>query len=440
MRHVIVLTLTSAFGLTFTFAIDFLTLFWLSQLDNQALKASVSIAGAVMFLSVSLSVAMMIATIPQVSRAIGRGDLDEARRAGTASIMIAVIILGLVALLAIAFLRPLLAGIGRGASAEAMEFARRFLLISLPSLPLMSIGMICAGILRAEGDGLRAMYVTLSAGLTAAALDPIFIIGFGLGNEGAAMVVFITRCVMAASGLYFVIGKYNLLAPMRNLALGRRLRPFALLAFPILLTQLSAPIGNVILTRFIAPFGDVALEAYAVNFRLLLVTFGSVFALSGAIGGIIGQNFGAGRLDRVKEAYIKAIQFGTIYTFIAWGLLLIARPYAETIFKLDSAGLPIVNAFVYTAWYFVFVSALYVSNAAFNNLGRPFWSTALNWTRDGLLTLPVGYAMTLAFGATGAVYTQAILGVLVGSIAGWIGWRYLDDIAEGRVAVDRAKR
>ena len=74
-----------------------------------------------------------------------------------------------------------------GASGQTAQLAERFLLISIPTLPLMALGMVGSAILRSEGDAYRSMFVTMSAGLVALIADPILIIWLELGLDGAAI-------------------------------------------------------------------------------------------------------------------------------------------------------------------------------------------------------------------------------------------------------------
>ncbi|WP_051348133.1 MATE family efflux transporter [Candidatus Photodesmus anomalopis] len=69
---------------------------------------------------------------------------------------------------------------------------------------------------------------------------------------------------------------------------------------PSVITNISTPIGNLIVTYFIARFGTGFVAGYSVISRLVPVCFSAIFALSGAIGPIIGQNFGADKFDRIK--------------------------------------------------------------------------------------------------------------------------------------------
>lgn len=121
-----------------------------------------------------------------------------------------------------------------------------------------------------------------------------------------------------------------------------------------------------------APFGDEAVAAWAVASRLTVLAFGGIFALSGAIGGIFGQNYGAGQYDRLRSTYANALVFCLIYTLVTWAVLASATPYIIAGFGLTGQGADVIRAFTSVGvGGFVFVGALFASNAAFNNLGQP---------------------------------------------------------------------
>ncbi len=439
LRHIIVMTLTSALGLTFSFVIDFITLFWITQLHDSAMTAAVAIAGALMFFTVSFAIAFMIPAVALVSRSLGRGETQKAREFATGSLVLITALLLFIALILLLTLDFSLPLIGNGASAESLAYSRHFLILVLPSIFFFGIGVTASAILRAEGDAKRSMYVTVIGGAVAMVIDPLLIIVFNWGITGAGLSFIISRFAMAALGLYYIGVKYDFLIDPRKIDFRAFSPPFFAIAIPALFTQASTPIGNIILTRAISPFGDDALAGFAVTFRVMLLGFGGVFALSGAIGGIIGQNYGAGQLDRVRETYVKAIGFGAFYSLMTWFILLLARPFVDETFGLSALGIDVTDAFIYSSWYFMFVSALFVSNAAFNNLGRPLWSTGTNWFRDVVLTIPALSFMVPAFGAVGVIYTQALVGALAGFVAAIIGWRYIGQVARGEVNVERVR-
>ena len=433
MRHVAVMTLTSAVGLTFMFLIDAATLFWVSRLEDVRLMAVLGFAWTIQFFILSSGIGLAIATTALVSRALGAGARERAGGDATSALLMTFALQAAVAVAALIWRREALAL--AGASGETLDLAARFLAITLPSMPFMALGMTGGAILRALGDAWRAMMVTMAAGAIAMGLDPLFIFGFGLGIDGAAWVMVIARSFVGLLAIWYLIRAHAMLAWPNVRDLRRMLGPFFVIAVPATATQMSTPFGNALLTALMAGFGDGAVAGWAVVSRLTVLAFGGVYALSGAIGGILGQNYGAGLMPRVRATYRDALIFGAGYTLIAWALLFLARDPVIGAFRLDADGAAVVNAFVgLAAGGFVFGGALFVANAAFNTLGRPLYSTAFNWSRDGIALFPLTWAMSRTFAAPGVIYGQALASVVVGAAAAWAGWRFVTRLRPRRPA------
>jgi Na+-driven multidrug efflux pump len=83
---------------------------------------------------------------------------------------------------------------------------------------------------------------------------------------------------------------------------------------------------------------------------------------------------------------------------------------------------------------FFFNGALFVSNACFNNLGRPFYSTWLNWGRHTIGTIPFVWLGAMLLGAPGVLIGQAVGGVVVGVVAGVRVRRGISDVETGQEA------
>ncbi|MDW4551038.1 MATE family efflux transporter [Defluviimonas sp. D31] len=424
MRHVVVMALSGALGLSFTFLIDFLALWWISRLGDEAMIAAVGMAGTIQFVVISVGIGMMIGAVALVSRMIGQGDGARARRIATVAVLLTVAVQATLAALIWIFREPLLAA--TGAEGAVLDHARTFLGLTLPSMPLMAAGIVCSSILRAAGDAWRSMAVTMVAGAVAAVLDPVLIVWSGWGVAGAGVSIFAARVVMCGIGLFFVIRVHDLLARPAREDVRTFLRPYLAIALPAIATQVSAPFGSWILTREVAEFGESAMAGWGVVMRLTILAFGGIFALSGAIGGIIGQNYGAGRPDRVAGAYWAALKFCAVYTMVTWALMAAMTGPIVASFGLSSEGAAIVQAFThYAAGAFIFTGALFVANATFNNLARPLWSTCTNWFRDGVLMLPLGMAFTAATGAVGVIWANALANVIAGGVAAFLAWRYI---------------
>lgn len=424
MGHVVRMTATGATGITFVFLVDAANLFWISQLEDARMMAAIGYAFAVQYFSVSILVGMMIATTALVSRSIGRGETQGARVQAGAAMAIIFALQVLVATGIVLMRHKVLAQVG--AEGETARLAARYLAMTLPSLPIMSIGMTATAALRAAGDGRRAMYVTLLSGCLLLVIDPILILWLEMGLDGAALGVGLFRTLMAALGLFFAMRGHDLLARPDLAAIRRTVWPFALVAVPAIGTQMAAPFGNYLLTSVIAGFGDSAVGAWAVINRLTVVAFGGLFSLSGAIGGIFGQNYGAGLYHRLRSTYRDALIFCAGYALVTWAILALASGAIATGFGLDPQAADVLRAFTHIgAGAFVFSGALFVSNSAFNNLGAPGRSTLLNWLKEGVFLLPVAIWMAGIFQANGAIYAQAGVSVLTGLIGAIWGWRYV---------------
>ncbi len=440
MGHVVRMTLTGATGITFVFIVDATNLFWIAQLGDPTLVAAIGYAFAIQFFSVSSGIGLMVAATALVSRAIGRGARHDAREQATAAMIWAVAVQSAMALAVIVFRHDLVALAGAGG--ETAELAARYLALTVPSLGIMAVGMIASAVLRAEGDGARAMYVTLTSGAVSMLVDPLVIYVLGLGLDGAAIGLNVSRCVLCGMGLWFAIGTYGALARPGRASLANVARPYAQIAGPAILTQLSPPVANYLLTVIMAGFGDSAVAAWAVVNRLTVVAFGGIFSLAGAIGGIFGQNLGAGRLDRVRQTYRDALVFCLGYTCVIWALLVAVYGPVARAFALDEEGRAILWAFVtWGAGSFVFAGALFVANAAFNTLGRPARATCVAWARDGALTWPVGVTVAAAYGAVGVIYAQAAVSILAGTGAVLWGWVFVQGLTgEDAAQIDGAPR
>lgn len=428
MRHVTVVTATSSVGLIALFFVDAINLFYISMLGVTELAAAVGFAGTIQFFMVSLSIGFMIAGSATVSRAVGSGHEDDARSFATSAMISSFVLLGVFAAGLWVWRYEALALLG--AEGEALEAAAHFLAIAVPSLPLIAIGMSCSGALRAIGEPGQAMLVTLGGGGVAAVLDPILIFGLDLGLTGAAWAMVLTRLTIAMIGLWLLVGRHRFLILPKIKRVRADLGPLLAIALPAMATQLSTPFGLAFLTVVVAAHGDSAVAGWAVVGRLTALAFAGILSLPAAVGPIIGQNYGAVLPERIVTAYRDAVIFATLYTLAAWGILVLATPSIISVFGLSGAGADIVRTFTtYGAPCFALNGALFSANAAFNNLGRPLWSTAFNWSRDALATPVLAFLFASSLGVTGAVWIQAMAGTLVGVIAGLVAWHTVSTIS-----------
>ncbi|GMM88748.1 MATE family efflux transporter [Vibrio fortis] len=413
MRHILVMSGAGSVGLMALFVVDLLDMLFISMLGQVELAAAVGFAGTLTFFSTSVSIGTSIAMGALVSKAIGAKDRDHAKQLSVSIMMTAFTISSLVTAAMYIHIPELLDAIG--AQGLAAERAQAYLQILLPSGPFLALAMAAGAGLRAAGDAKRSMWATLSGGIVNAILDPLFIFGFGWNIEGAALASVIARFTVLYFSLYPLIRSHDLVAKPSIAHWRFNLRPILAIALPAIITNTATPIGNAIVTTGIAQYGEDFVAGFAVIGRLTPVCFAVIFALSGAVGPIIGQNFGAERMDRVKETLNNSLFVTTAYTIAVCILLYFLQDFVISMFSLQGDASIIVAAFCsYVAITFTFNGALFVANTSFNNLGKPLYSTALNLGKATLGTLPFVYLGSQWYGALGVLYGQALGNVVFG--------------------------
>lgn len=416
MRHTLILTSTSAIGLVAIFAVDFADIFFLSLLGDVELPAAIGFASVLLFFTISICIGVTIGASAVVARAFGAKDDEAACRLSGSSLILMVLTTVILVFCLVPLLGPLLSLVG--AEGRTKELAHSYMFIVMPSMPFLGLGMIMAGLLRAKGDSKRGMYVTLSAGITNAILDPIFIFGLDMGIEGAAWASVLSRVALTLVGFHGVFIVHKMIQGPCFSEFRKDAAKILDIAFPAILTNVATPFGNAYLTAALAPFGPGIVAGWAIVGRLIPVAFGFIFSLSSAVGPIVSQNLGALRIDRVRRAFYDAIIITVVYTAITWLVLFLANDLIVTMFQIEGDAASFVTYFTHAlAGMFVFLGLQFVANASFNNLGYPKLSTFFNWAKATLGTIPFVSAGAWLGGAHGALLGYYIGSMIFGLIA-----------------------
>jgi putative MATE family efflux protein len=417
MRHVAVMTATGAIGLMAVFSVDLLSLFWVSRLGNQAFKAAVSYVGLTTFFAMAINIGLTIAVSATVSRALGAGNRPRGRRLAASALAITAVVSTTVAALIFVFRDWALTTILH-AQGEPLAVASKFLAITIPANVPMALGMSMSGILRAVGDARRAMYVTLFGAIVTAILDPVLIFGLGLGVYGAAWATVASRLCFLLVGYYGSVVIHDIVARPNFEAARQDFKPIMAIGFPAIMANLATPVSSAYTVRIFSDIGEAAIAASAVIDRVTPVAFGVIFALTGSVGPIIGQNYGARLMGRVSRTLTDSFLLSIGYVLVAWALLALAAPLLVSAF--DAHGESAAYVIFYcrygvVAW--LFLACLFVANTAFNNLGFPVLTMAFNWGRATLGTIPFVTVGAYYGGVRGGLIGIALGSALFGVIA-----------------------
>jgi putative MATE family efflux protein len=415
-KHIISMSLMSAIGLLSIFVVDLVDLYFLSLLGEIQMASAIGFAGTVLFFTIAISIGLMIAMGALVAKAIGAKQVAKAKQL-TVNIFAICIIMGSVIGFLVWFFIPELLSL-MGAKGRSLELATAYLQIIVPSLPILTIGMAGAGALRSVGDAKQAMFVTLVAGLLNAIFDPIFIFALDMGIEGAAWASVVARVGMMFYALYFVIKKHDLIAKFNYRKFIGDLHEISSVAVPAILTNISTPIGNAYIIYVLSDFGDESVAGYSIIGRIMPVAFCLVFAISGAVGPIIGQNHGALLYDRVRQTISKSFVIIIAYSLFVSLLLFLLKNQIVSIFNAVGEAERLIILFcIWVSILTIFRGFLFVANASFNNLGKAKYSTYMNIGKATIGTIPFVFYGAYYYGAFGIMLFEAIGAVVFGLIA-----------------------
>jgi putative MATE family efflux protein len=430
-RHILNMTAAGAVGLMAIFIGDLANIYFLSRLGDESVLAAVGYASTILFFSTSIGIGLSIAATSLVAPALGAGRRIRAVRLSTNAHVLTALVSGLLSLGLWFLINPMLSALG--ATGHTLDLAASYLTILLPTLPMLALGMTSSAVLRSVGDARRAMNVTLTGAILNILFDIVFILQLGFGIEGAAIASTIARIGVMAVGLYGVVRVHKLMHRPKRSTFTPDAKAFTAIAIPAVLTNLATPAGSAYVTAAMANYGDAAVAAWAIIGRIIPVAFGAIYALSGSVGPVLGQNYGAGLPDRMRGVFTASLQTMVAFTAVAWIILAIfAGPLAD-LFKAEGEARELIIFFCrWLSPLFVFLGALFVANAAFNTLGHPHYSTVINWLRATVGTVPFVLLGGQWAGAEGVLAGNMIGGIAFGIVSVMIGYKLINRLGLAR--------
>ncbi|WP_024680807.1 MATE family efflux transporter [Pseudomonas syringae] len=419
LRHVVFMTSTSATSLLSIFLIEVLTVVYIAMLRDDSLLAAFAVAKTLMFFIISMILGIAVAVSSTVSRALGSGVPDQARRLASSGLMLGIIATVCGAVLELIFLDSAIRMLsGEGSSFTA---AREYLWLALPASVLVAVEQLCVQILRSAGFGKQAMWTLLTATAAVAIADPLLIIVFDLGLVGAGIAYLVSSLVSACLGFYYVHRVARLTSGVSLTHLSGNISTISRTAVPAVIGNLATPVGMAYVMAAMAPFGSQALAAIGVIDRVIQVAFCVVFALPGALIPILGQNLGAMNTARVsyavKTTYGLLIGYGATTSLL---LILLAEPLAR-LFHVSGEGLIVFSAFCrWGGFLWTLIGLQFIATSIFLSVGRPMYVTLFGWLRASLGTVPFVWYGAQAFGSVGVMLGQLLGNTVVAFCACWL--------------------
>jgi len=368
--------------------------------------AGLTVVWPLQMVMMALSLGVGVGANSLISRRLGAGDHQEANHAGSQALLLGVISGFVVMLVVLAWTDPLLSLIGAGP--DVLPYSRAYIRTIMWFAPFLFLPMIANNLIRAEGNPMFSMVIMIASAVVNMVLDPLFIFGIGpfpaLGVRGAAAATVIARAVaVILYGVYFLSRRSGYQFHLRQfIPVPRIWGLIYAVGAPSMAISFAGSAVTAISNNVVAGFGSMALAAYGVMFRLFAFAFMPCMGVNQGALPLIGYNFGAGRLARVREVVIKAALSATGITalfsilFLAVPNLLVSLFNQEPAFVAMAArGLRIASIA------FAGVGAAVVATAFFQGIGRALPAMFLSLTRQLIFYLPAMLILSRLHGLDG---------------------------------------
>lgn len=387
--------------------------FFIGQTHNALLVAAVSLATPVYLIFMSLGTLFGIGGTSVISRALGEGNKEKARKSCAFCFWGCVFVGVLLAALILGFIDPILNLIG--ASADTYEYAKSYLSIIVFAGPFVLISNCYGNVIRTEGESGKAMLGLLLGNLVNVILDPIFILALGLDIKGAAIATVIGNIVGAGFYIsYFLKGKSMLSIRLKDFAVKQGIATSVLaIGVPAALGDALMSVSQIIINSQMSHYGDMAVAGMGVAMKVITITGMICMGLGQGIQPILGYCVGAKTWKRFKEVFKFTIIFALIL-----GTALAAICYIFTN-QIVGAFLTDQTAFTYAVQFarillstsFLF-GVFYVLVNALQAMGAATPALLISMSRQGIIFIPALFILQAAVGMTGLVWAQPVADVL----------------------------
>jgi len=392
-------------GMLMLFTFSLVDTLFVSFLGTEALTA-ISFTFPVTFTVLSLAIGLGIGTSAVVAKYLGRSDYEKAKEASTVTNYVSVLLAGIVTALCWIFMDPLFAMMG--ASEELMVLIRQYMVIWFPGSIMMVSIMTGNSVLRACGNTKTPSLLMAAAGFMNAVLDPLFIFGLGpvpaMGIGGAALATLIAWSVVFFYLLYLLAFKLELIhkgLPSRAVLISSS-REMLRIGIPAAGANMMTPLAAGIMTAIAASFGDNVVAAFGVGARIEPIATLIVLAMSSSLPPLISQNFGAGRIDRVEDAYRLSIRFILIWQLVVYVILALSAGLIAAVFSDDPQVRETIKLFIWILPLgYGLQGVIIITNSSLNALHRPLVALYLSVARFFIFYVPLAYLGSIYFGLPG---------------------------------------
>jgi MATE family, multidrug efflux pump len=326
-----------------------------------------------------------------ISRSLGAKDVEKADYVAGNSFLCVIILSSAIAAIGLIFTEPMLRFFG--STETILPYAKDYITIILWGSIFFSFAMSSNNLIRAEGNAKIAMATMLIGAILNMILDPIFIFIFKLGIKGAALATIISQFITFLYVLkYFYSGKSSLKIKLRHLKPRMHIIiEIFTVGFAAFARMVTGSIVAIIVNNSLRIFGgDIALIIVGILHRITMFLFMPLFGVVQGMQPIVGFNYGAKKLGRVKEAIKLSLLTITIIATSGW-LIAELFPFAIIgVFTRDAEVIEKGSTIIRIVLSVIPLIGIQIVGATlFQSLGKAIPSLILSLLRQVLLFIPL---------------------------------------------------
>ncbi len=306
-----------------------------------------------------------------------------------------------------------------GASEESFFYADEYLRIYLfgTAFSMLSTGL--NGYINAQGFPRIGMFTTLIGAVINIILDPIFIFGFHMGIRGAALATVISQMLSALWVLHFLTGKKAILKLKKEKIkiTASRTKQIMSLGIPGFVMQGTNSLVSIVCNNQLQAYGgDLYVGIMTVINSVREMISLPVSGISHGSQPVLGYNYGARKNDRVKEGIRFTAVLSTVYTLVAWVIVMLVPEFLIGIFSDETetivTGAKMLNIYFFG---FVFMAFQFAGQSTFQALGKAKQAIFFSLLRKAIIVVPLTLLLpAVGFGVEGVFLAEPISNALGG--------------------------
>lgn len=365
--------------------------------------AAINVVLPVSFFIAALGMAIGIGGASIISRALGRGDRDMAKRTFGNQVSVTILITTVLVVLGLIYIDSLVPAFG--GRMDIFEPAKIYYRIVLYGVPVLALCMMGNNVIRAEGAPKHAMIAMLIPSIGNLVLDYVFIKEMDMGMEGAAWATTISYVMCFIYIAWFFLSGRSELMP----SLSQMLPDWAILkeigglGFVTLGRQATTSVLYLILNNILLDLGgEESVSVFGIIGRLMMFTIFPVLGITQGFLPIAGYNYGAKQWKRVREVIFTSIKYACILGVIIFIALFVYAEEVAAVFINDSSIIEATGSAIRMVFFAVPIIAIQLIGAAYYQaIGKALPALLLTLLRTGIILIPLIWLLSSWYGIQG---------------------------------------